>query len=136
MSKKSYEDALTVLGYAHHGISRRNLKDRNGKIFDLPDHISNENGLSLLSGKGYGAIITRSFFENINKKTAEFAETILLALSEKNNFTVCMAIIAMSDISFEELKEKTKLSDDFLRQALDKLIKSGIVSEKNPNTNH
>ena len=47
-----------------------------------------------------------------------------------------MAIIEMSDISFEELKEKTKLSDDFLRQALDKLIKSGIVSEKNPNTNH
>ena len=56
--------------------------------------------------------------------------------SHKNNFTVCMAIIEMSDISFEELKEKTKLSDDFLRQALDKLIKSGIVSEKNPNTNH
>lgn len=129
MSKESYEDALTIFGYAHHGISR-NLKGRSEKIFDEPAHISNENGLSLLSGKGFGAIITRSFFENINKKTAEFAETVLLALSEKNNFTICMAIIAMSDISFEELKEKTKLSDDFLRQALDKLIKSGIVSEK------
>lgn len=36
----------------------------------------------------------------------------------------------MSDISFEELKEKSGLNDDTLRQALDQLTKSNIVIEK------
>lgn len=130
MSKESYEDAFAVFAYAHHGISCGNLKDPRGKIYDEPAHISNENGLSLLSGKGYGAILTRSYFESIRKETAEFAETILPALSEKDNFIVCMAIITMSDISYDELKEKSGLHDDTLRQALDKLIKSNIVVEK------
>ena len=76
MSRESYEDAFAVFGHAHHGISHGNLRNRSGKITDEPAHISNENGLSLLSGKGYGAILTRSFFESINKETAEFAETI------------------------------------------------------------
>lgn len=88
MGKESYEDALTIFGYAHHGISHGNLKDPSGKIYDEPAHISNENGLSLLSGKGYGAILTRSYFKNINKGTAEFAETLLPVLSEKDNFIV------------------------------------------------
>lgn len=130
MSRESYEDAFAVFGYAHHGISRGNLTDQNRMIFDEPAHISNENGLSLLSGKGYGAILTRSFFENINKETAEFAETILPVLSEKDNLIICMVIIMCSDISFEELKDKSELKDDTFRQALDKLIQSGIVVEK------
>lgn len=130
MSRESYEDAFTVFGYAHHGISHGNLTNPSLKIFDEPAHISNENGVSLLSGKGYGAILTRSYFENINRETAEFAETILPVLSEKDNFIVCMAIITMSDISFEELKEKSGFNDDTLRQALDKLIGSDIVIEK------
>lgn len=130
MSRESYEDAFAVFGYAHHGISHGNLINPSGTISDEPAHISNENGLSLLSGKGYGAILTRSYFESINKETAEFAETILPVLSEKDNFIVCMAIIMMSDISFEELKGKSGFNDDTLRQALDKLIKSDIVVEK------
>ncbi len=130
MSRESYEDAFAVFGSAHHGISQGNLTNESLQIFDEPAHISDENGLSLLSGKGYGAILTRSYFENINRETAEFAETILPVLSEKDNFIVCMAIIARSDISFEELKEKSELNDDTLRQALDKLIKSDIVVEK------
>lgn len=130
MSRESYEDAFTVFGYAHHGISRGNLTDPGRRIVDEPAHISNENGLSLLSGKGYGAILTRSFFESISKETVEFAETILPALSERDNLIVCMGIIMWNDISYEELKEKTKLNDEAFRQALDKLIKSGIVIEK------
>ncbi len=130
MSRESYEDAFAVFGYAHHGVSCGNLTNQNRKIFDEPAHISNENGLSLLSGKGYGAILTRSYFESINKETVEFAETLLPALSEKNNLIVCMVIIMRSDISFEELKEKSELNDEILRLALDKLIKSNIVVEK------
>lgn len=130
MSKTSYEDALNVFGYAHHGISRGNLKDRSGKLYDEPSHISDKNGVSLLTGKGYGAIITRTFFENINKKTAEFASTILPALSIKDNFLVCLAIISMSDISYGELKDKLGFNDENLREALDQLIRANLVVEK------
>ena len=130
MSKSSYEDALTVFGHAHHGITRGNLIDRSGKIFDEPSHISDQNGVSLLTGKGYGAILTRAFFENINKDTAEFSTTILAALSEQRNLLVCMAIISMSDISFGELQEKLGFDENTLRTSLDTLIESKLVIEK------
>lgn len=130
MSKSSYEDALTVFGHAHHGITRGNLIDRSGKIFDEPSHISDKNGVSLLTGKGYGAILTRAFFENINKDTAEFSTTILAALSERRNLLVCMAIISMSDISFGELQEKLGFDENTLRTSLDTLIESKLVIEK------
>ena len=52
-------------------------------MYDEPLHLSNENGLSLLSGKGYGAIITRDFFENINRDTVEFAQKVLAIKSRK-----------------------------------------------------
>lgn len=130
MSKSSYEDALKVFGYAHHGITRGNLKDRSGKIYDEPSHISDRNGVSLLSGKGYGAIITRAFFENINRDTAEFAAGMLSALSVKDCFLVCMAIVSMSDISYGELKDKLGFDDENLRKALDQLIEAHLVVEK------
>lgn len=41
-----------------------------------------------------------------------------------------MTIIAMSDISFGELKEKTGLADSVLRETLDRLIESQLVIEK------
>ena len=130
MSKSSYEDAFTVFGHAHHGISRANMRGRSGKINDEPYHISNKNGVSLLTGKGYGAILTRAFFENINRDTAEFASKILPALSEKNNLLVCMAIISMSDISFGELQEKLGFDEKILRNSIDMLVKSNLVIEK------
>lgn len=129
MSKQAYEDALKIFGYAHHGISWGNLKGRD-TIYNEPAHISNENGLSLLSGKGYGAILTRTFFESINTDTVEFAQTILPVLSVKNNLLVCMAIISMSDISFGEMQEKLGFDDGTLRASLDELIKSKLVIEK------
>ncbi len=89
MSKGAYEEALTIFGHAHHGIIRGSLKDRSSKINNEPLHISNKNGVSLLTGKGYGAILTRSFFESINKENAEFGSTILPVLSEKSAFLVC-----------------------------------------------
>lgn len=130
MSIDSYEDALKFFAYAHHGISRGNICGKNNEISDLPTHISNENGLSLLSGKGFGAIVTRPFFENINRDTVEFAEKILQAFTEKNNILVCLAIISMSDISFGELQEKLSFDENALRTALDTLIAAGIVIEK------
>ena len=130
MSKESYEDTLKIFGYAHNGITKGNLRDKSGRFYDEPSHISDKNGVSLLSGKGYGAIITRSFFENISRKTANFAADFLSALSEKNNFLVCMAIISMSDISYQELKEKLGFDDESLHQALNRLIEVKIVVEK------
>ena len=130
MSKESYEDALTVFGYAHHGISRGNLKGWKSNIPDGPTHISNEGGVSLLSGRGYGAILTRAFFESIDRDTAEFAAGILPVLSKKDNMLICMAIISMSDISFGELQEKLGFTDDVLRGGLDELIKANVVVEE------
>lgn len=130
MSKQAYEDVLKIFGYAHHGITHGNLKSRDTEIYDEPAHISNENGLSLLSGKGFGAIVTRDFFENIDRHTVEFAQKILPSFTKKDNILVCLAIISMSDISFGELQEKTNLDENALRAALDTLIAAGIVIEK------
>ena len=130
MSTVSYEDALHVYASAHHGISRGNLRGKNTEMCDQPAHISNENGLSLLSGKGYAALVTRKFFENVNQETVEFAQTILPELSKKNNLLVCLAIISMSDISFGEMKEQLNFEENTLRQSLDELIAVNVIIEK------
>ena len=130
MSMASYEDALKIFAPAHHGISRGNLRGGNTAMYDEPAHISNENGLSLLSGKGYGALVTRKFFENVGQDTVEFAQKILPVLSERSNMLVCLAIISMSDISFTEIKEKLHFEEDALRASLDELIAEKIVIEK------
>ena len=129
-SKESYKEVLTLYAYAHHGLGRWNNKNRIPAMYDEPLHFSNENGLSLLSGKGYGTIITSEFFENINQETVEFAHKILPALSDKNNLLVCCAIISMSDISLGELQQKLNFNEVILRKALDELIAVGIVVEK------
>lgn len=126
MSRKSYEDALKLFGYAHHGISRGNIMG-NGGLNDAPTHISNENGLSLLSGKGYGAIVTRAFFEGIGKETADFADDLFSVLSDKTNLLVVMAIMSMSDISFGELSERLELDEATLRHSIDSLTSANIV---------
>ena len=129
-SKESYNEALTLFAYAHRGVSRWHHTDKLPVMSDEPIHFSNENGLSLLSGKGFGAILTRDFFENINQQTVEFTKKLLPAFTEKNNILVCLAIISMSDISFSELQEKLTLDKNALRTALDTLITVGIVVEK------
>ena len=129
-SKEAYYEALTIFSYAHRGVSRWHRTDSLPIMCDEPIHFSNENGLSLLSGKGFGAILTRDFFENINQQTVEFAQKLLPAFTEKNNILVCLAIISMSDISFDELQEKLAIDENALRAALDTLITVGIVIEK------
>ena len=129
MSKEAYEDAFKIFGYAHHGISKGNLFSKK-TLYDEVCHISSKNGLSLLSGKGYGSIITRNFFKSINKETLDFAESILPVLAVKDCLFVSMAIISMSDISYGELKEKVNFEDERLRNALDQLIEAKIVIEK------
>ena len=129
-SKEAYYEALTIFSYAHRGVSRWYRTDRLPIMSDEPIHFSNENGLSLLSGKGFGVILTRDFFENINQQTVEFAQKLLPAFTEKNNILVCLAIISMSDISFDELQEKLAIDENALRAALDTLITVGIVIEK------
>lgn len=62
MSKASYEEALKLFAAAHHGITHGNLRGKE-LMYEEPSHISNENGVSLLSGTGFGAIITRDFFK-------------------------------------------------------------------------
>lgn len=129
MSNESYEEALKLFAAAHHGISHGNLRGKE-LMYDEPSHISNENGLSILSGKGYGAIVTRRFFENITPETAAFSSAVFDALSQKNTLLVIMAIMSMSDISFGELEEMLALDETALRNSLDILIKNELVIEK------
>lgn len=130
MSHESYEEALRLFGNAHHGISHGNLRSRDNAIYDEPAHISDENGLSLLSGKGYGAVVTRKFFRCIDGGTLDFAANLLSALADRDCLAVCAAIISMSGISLAELAEKTELSPEALRSAVDVLKESGIVIEE------
>ena len=64
------------------------------------------------------------------QNTADIGADFLAALAAKDNLLVCMAIISMSDISFAEMQEKLKLSEENLRIALDVLIGAKIVIEK------
>ena len=135
MSKESYEEALKLFAAAHHGISHKNLinyKDNPGGDFfyDIPAHISNQNGLSLLSGRGFGAIVTREFFSRITEETLAFAEGLLRAIAAPHALRVLAAVISMSDISFFELKDKlSPLEEAELEKALDVLKGAGLLNE-------
>lgn len=129
MSNESYEEALKLFASAHHGISHGNLRGKE-LMYDEPSHISNENGLSILSGKGYGAIVARRFFENMTPETAVFSSVVFDALSQKNALLVIMAIMSMSDISFGELEKMLKFDETTLRNSLNILIQSELVIEK------
>lgn len=126
MSAESYEEALKIFASAHNGISHHDFNIKN----NIPVHISNNGGLSLVSGDGYGAIVTRKFFEHITPETAVFAASVFSALSDKTNCLVAMAIISMSDISYNEIKEKIGISDDDLKKSLDILLNCGLICEK------
>ncbi|MBQ8402838.1 MAG: helix-turn-helix transcriptional regulator [Clostridia bacterium] len=131
MSEESYKEVHKIFARAHHGISKGNLSGRGGNYESQePAHISNENGVSLLHGKGYGAIVAREFFESADKTLADFAAPLFSALGEKNCFLALMAVISMSDISFGEMQEKTCIGREDLRAALDLLIKNNIIKEK------
>ena len=106
MSKEAYEEALRMFAAAHHGISCGNLKRDGVWMYDSPAHISDKNGVSLLSGYGLGAVVTRDFFSDINKSNVE-------------RFG-----------NFFGLKEKTGFDEDTLRATLDDLIKFSLVNEK------
>jgi hypothetical protein len=94
-----------------------------------PVHISNKNGVSLLSGYGFGAVITRDFYSHILKDDIVRFGNFFSHLT-CNNILVLSAIVSMSDISYDELKEKTAFDDYTLRTTLDELIKFSLVNEK------
>lgn len=129
MNKESYEEAHKLFAAAHHGISHGNLRGSE-LMYDEPAHISNLNGLSLLSGKGYGAVITRNFFENITEATLHFTHPILKALAQPNTLPIIALIISMNDISIFEIEEKLGLNKEEIQKALNTLIAADLVTEK------
>lgn len=128
-SKESYEEAHRLFAMAHHGITHGNLCIGGVRMYDVPAHISDYNGLSLLSGKGYGAIITRDFFKNITQETLNFSRPIFDALAKPNVLEVVSAIVSMSDISRSEMQDKLKMNDQELQRALDEGISCGLIIE-------
>ena len=128
MSAGSYEEALKLFAAAHHGISHGNLRGEE-LMYDKPAHISGKGGVSLLSGKGYGALITRRFFEGFCSETVDSALTLLQTLADENRLRVVLAILSMNEISRSELQEKTGLSEEELDAALSPLLEAQIVGE-------
>jgi transcriptional regulator with XRE-family HTH domain len=129
-SKESYEDALSLFAHAHYGVSRWPIKGGNAPMHEQPMHLSGEHGLSLFSGRGYGAILTRKYFESITPATVTFAKDWFSLLADEHALLVCLAIISMSDISFGELQEKLVFDEETLRKDLDRLVKGKLVIEK------
>ena len=130
MSKESYEEAHKLFAAAIVDVVHGCAWEKSGTMCDKPLHVSGENGLSLVSGKGYGAIVTRRFFENITKETLDFSKPVLEALAEPNAILVISVIVSMSGISRAELEERAGLSKKEMQQVLDVLISSRIVSEE------
>ncbi len=130
MSGESYAEALRLFAAAHHGISHRNLMHEGNFFYEEAAHISNENGLSLLSGLGYGAIVTREFFTRITEETLAFAEGVFKALAAPHALRVLAAVIGMSEISYYELKEKLpELEEATLTEALENLKSAELLME-------
>lgn len=123
-----FEEGLKLFASVHHGLSGGNLHGKEW-LYDEPSHISNENGLSLLSGKDYATLVTRRFFENIDSETVAFAIPVLQVLANTEQLKIVMAIVSMSDISYNELKDFLHFDDSILRLALDNLISGKLVEE-------
>lgn len=128
MSVESYEEALGLFAAAHHGISHGNLRGE-ALLYDEPAHLSSEGGVSLLSGKGYGALVTRRFFESFCAETVRVSHSLLRVLADENRLRVVMAILSMSEISIFELREKTGMQDEELSAALQPLLEAQLVLE-------
>ena len=131
MSEDSFRSAWRLFAYAHHGISCGNLRGK-APVEESPEpiHITGEGGVSLLDGKGFGAILTRGFFEQVTPDMLPLATRFFSLLSQPNTFAVVLGILSMSDSSFDELKEKLHLSPDALQSALDTLRDGGLIVEK------
>ncbi len=128
MSPKSYKEELSLFGAAHHGVFRGTWQK---DCYDspCPNHISNANGLSLLWSKGFGAVITRDFFEQVDRKTVNFAIPLLEALADEDRLKIVMAIVSMDEISIYELAERLGMTEEHLQEKLTVLIRNKIVFE-------
>ena len=130
MCEDSYRDAFQLFASAHFGVSG-NLCTRNHAsivttTFGIT-HISSEGGISLADGKGFGAIITRKYFETISNKTIDFSIPVLKALGDETCFKIVLAILSMSDISHYELLETLAIDETELNRGLEILIENKIV---------
>lgn len=128
MSSESYKEALSLFGAMHHGIFR-GLWAKDSYDSPCPNHISNANGLSLLWSKGFGALVTRDFFEQIGGHTVNFSVPVLEALAEEDRLKIVMAVISMDEISIFELMEKLKMTEEHLLEKMKPLIRNKIIFE-------
>lgn len=131
MSEDSYRTAWRLFAYAHRGISCGNLRGQTPiEEGTEPVHITGEGGVSVFSGKGFGAILTRDFFRQLTPDMVDLSQRLFGVLGQPNTFAVVLAILSMSDISFDELSEKLSLDKDALQTALDTLRNGEVIVEK------
>ena len=108
MSRAQFEELFAVFTAAHKAFFLANAYCPGNTV-----HISNENGVTVWSNSAFGAVVTREYFRSVDRGTAEFAAELFAQLADEKRLLVVLAILSMSDISFDELKERLGFSDVF-----------------------
>jgi len=108
----------------------------------LPDHCvhdSDVNGYSLLVTGGYGNIVTRKFWEDINLGTLENSQKLFALLGQPGVMAVLFALLQRpwpGSPNFEMIKSAlatAEYSHEVLQNALDSLVSGQIVeTEESP----
>lgn len=134
MSKETFKEACKISTYACASI-HGSFTDKWEKLTEanFPLHISNENGVAVMFENGYAAIVLRKYFESMDKEFAKYAKDLLNILSSKNCIFILMSVVSMSDISFDEMKEKLSplgLNEEEISEAIQKLTEANILIEK------
>ena len=126
MTKEAYKEVQKIMEFAHKGLGRWSKKME----VNSPNIISCEHGISVQYNKQYGVMLLRELFASFDIDTFKLAHKIFNALSDKNNSLVLLAILAMDDISYNELKDKVNINDNELIFALNKLVDNNIIIKK------
>lgn len=130
MCEESYREAFQLFACAHFGVSGNLCTRNHASIVTTPfgiTHISSPGGVSLADGNGFGAVVTRKYFETVSDKTIDFCTPILKVLGDEICFRIVLAVLSMSDISHFELLEKTAIEETELKRGLDVLIEKKII---------
>lgn len=133
-----FEEALKLSAAAQHGISLGYTVDPEWSkkygnvpiVHGLPFHLTDIHGISVSSQKGFSAIVTDDFVNSINGKTMKRANWIFKALANEDCLRVTVEILNCQGISWLELKEKTGMDEDRLKNAVEEGKNVGFIEEK------
>ena len=123
MSKEAIDEVINVQTSAYKGLFPWDFKQE----FKTPSFMSSPNGLAVAYNNEYGLVVSNELFKRFNNDTIKLTNKLFKLLQNRVNTLIILAIISMDDISYNELKEKTKLSDKEIESAINELVNEKIV---------